>query len=53
MLFGLVIGVYSSLFIASQIWFEIRKRRLGKEDIRKDDEDDDEIEELRVKGVNY
>lgn len=53
LLFGLVIGVYSSLFIASQIWFEIRKRRLGKEDIRKDDEDDDEIEELRVKGVNY
>lgn len=52
LLFGLIIGVYSSLFIASQIWFEIRKRHLGKDDIRKLDWDDDEVEELKIKGIN-
>lgn len=52
LVFGLVFGVYSSLFIASQIWFEIRKRKLGNEDINKWDEDD-EVEELKVKGINY
>lgn len=50
LLFGLIIGVYSSLFIASQIWFEIRKHHLGKDDTRF--YEDDEVEELKVKGVN-
>ena len=53
LLFGLIIGVYSSLFIASQIWFEIRRRNLGKDDIRKWEDDDDEVEELKIKGINY
>ena len=53
LLFGLIIGVYSSLFIASQIWFEIRRRNLGKDDIRKWEDGDDEVEELKIKGINY
>ncbi|MEG0026021.1 MAG: protein translocase subunit SecD [Bacilli bacterium] len=54
LLFGLVIGVYSSLLIAAQIWLEIGKHNLHKNVKKKwDDDDDDEIEELKVKGVNY
>ena len=52
LLFGLVIGVYSSLLIASQIWFDIRKRHLGKESKHLFDDELDEIEELQIKGIN-
>ena len=52
LLFGLIVGVYSSLLIASQIWFDIRKRHLGKEDKHIFDDDDDEISELEIKGIN-
>ena len=51
LLFGLIIGVYSSLFIASQIWFDIRIHNLGKP-TKKHEFDDDEIEELKIKGIN-
>lgn len=53
LLFGLIVGTFSSLFIASQIWFEIEKRSIGKPKKKKWYEDDSkEIEELKVKGIN-
>ena len=53
LLFGLIVGTFSSLFIASQIWLEIEKRSIGKKKKKKWYEDDSkEIEELKVKGIN-
>lgn len=53
LLFGLISGVYSSIFIASQIWLDIEKKNIGKQ-IKKKwyEEEDNEVEELKVKGVN-
>lgn len=50
LLFGLIIGVYSSVLIASQIWFDIRRKNLDK--CEEKPYKDDEIEELKVKGIN-
>lgn len=53
LLFGLVVGTFSSLFIASQIWLEIEKKNIGKINTNKWYEDDQkELEELKVKGIN-
>ncbi len=53
LLFGLIVGTFSSLFIASQIWLDIEKRNVGKPKKKKwYDDDQKEVEELRVKGVN-
>jgi SecD/SecF fusion protein len=53
LLFGLLSGVYSSIFIASQIWLEIEKKNIGKP-IKKKwyEEDEKEVEELKIKGIN-
>lgn len=53
LLFGLIVGTFSSLFIASQLWFMIEKRNIGKPERKKWYEDDKkEVEELKVKGIN-
>ncbi len=55
MILGLIIGAYSSLFIASQIWFEIEKKNIGKKQKEKKklfDIEDDEIDEKVIKGLN-
>lgn len=53
LLFGLIVGTFSSLFIASQIWLEIEKKSIGKPKKKKWYEDDTkEVEELKVKGIN-
>ena len=51
LLFGLIAGAYSSIFIASQIWIVIEKRNIGKPK-KKKWYDEKEPEELKVKGVN-
>jgi len=56
LLIGLVVGTFSSLFIASQIWMSIEKKNIGK-DPNKHWYDDNkknkkEKEELQVKGIN-
>jgi len=55
LLFGLVVGTFSSLFISSQIWMLLEKRNIGK-DPNKHWYDDKNIkkekEELPVKGIN-
>ena len=50
LLVGFIAGVYSSIFISNMIWLSLEKRRITKP-IKKDD-DEDEIQELKVKGIN-
>lgn len=57
LLFGLIVGTFSSLFIAGEIWMDLEKRKIGKPKRKKWYEDDNknkkkEPEELNVKGIN-
>lgn len=54
LLIGLIAGTYSSIFIASQIWLMFERRNIGKPEKKKwyEVDDKDEIEELKVKGIN-
>lgn len=49
LLIGFMAGSYSSLLIATYIWLYLEKKRIRKP---KHEKDDDEIEELIVKGIN-
>ena len=51
LLFGLVIGVYSSIFIAAQIWLILEVKGLGKTK-KKPKYIDDELDEKEIKGIN-
>ena len=51
LLFGLVAGTYSSIFIACQIWRLLFKRNIGV-DLSKNWYDEDEPEEKKIKGIN-
>lgn len=51
LLFGLVSGTYSSVFIACQLWGILFKKNIGK-DLNKKWYDDDEPEEKLIKGIN-
>ena len=50
MLFGLIAGTYSSIFIATIIFMALEKKNLGKEKEKKIYSDD--IEEKKIKGIN-
>lgn len=50
LLVGFIAGVYSSIYISNQIWLMLEKRSIKKP--KKENKDDDEINELEVKGVN-
>ena len=50
LLVGFIAGVYSSIFISNMLWLYLEKRRITKP--VKTDDDDDEIQELKVKGIN-
>ena len=57
LLFGLIVGTFSSLFLAGAIWYLIEKRKIGKPKKRKWYEEDPkkkrkEPEELKIKGIN-
>ena len=55
LLVGLVAGVYSSIFIAAQLWLMLEKRNIGKDMSKRSFTDLDtheEIDELTIKGVN-
>lgn len=49
LLVGFIAGVYSSIFISNMLWLYLEKRRISKP---KKEIDDDEIEELKVRGIN-
>lgn len=51
LLFGLISGVYSSLFVASQLWYDIENKKLGKKSNNKQ-KSKKEVEEYKVKGIN-
>ena len=51
MLFGLISGTYSSIFIATMVFMLLEKRRLGKEEKKKKVYKDD-FEEKKIKGIN-
>lgn len=50
LLIGLVVGSYSSICIASQLWYILEKKQIGKPPKKKWYED--EIEERKIKGIN-
>ena len=50
MLFGLIAGTYSSIFIAAAIYVAIEKKIFGKTKIKKVYTDD--IQEKKIKGIN-
>lgn len=51
MLFGLIAGTYSSIFIATVVFMQLEKRNLGKDEkVKKVYKDD--IEEKKIKGIN-
>lgn len=52
LLFGLVSGVYSSIFIATQILYFLESKNIGKTKKRKWYEEDGEVHEKKVKGIN-
>ena len=47
-LIGLIAGSISSLLIGPRIWMALEKKSMD----RPEDEDDDELQELKVKGIN-
>ncbi len=51
MLFGLIAGTYSSIFIATIVFMAIEKRNLGKE-LKKKKVYKDDLEEKKIKGIN-
>lgn len=51
LLFGLISGVYSSIFVATQIFYFLEKRNIGKPQKRKWYEED-ESKEKKIKGIN-
>jgi len=50
LLVGFIAGVYSSIFISNMLWLYLEKRKIAKP--AKPEDDDDEIQELKVKGIN-
>lgn len=52
LLIGLISGVYSSIFIASSLLYDMEKNNIGKKRRKKWYEDIKEDEELSVKGIN-
>ena len=51
MLFGLVAGTYSSIFIATVCFMNLEKRNLGKT-LKTKKVYKDELEEKQIKGIN-
>ena len=52
LLVGFIAGVYSSIYISNQLWLMLEDRKIKKPIKPKKKDDDDEIEELKIKGVN-
>lgn len=53
LLFGLVVGVYSSIFVATGLWYDFNRKNIKGTTKKKWYEDDvHEVEEIKVKGIN-
>jgi len=51
LLVGFIAGTYSSIFISNILWLKLEKRRITRPK-NNDEDDDDEIQELKIKGIN-
>ena len=51
LLVGFIAGVYSSIYISNQIWLILETKSI-KKGPKKVSNDDDEVEELKIKGIN-
>ena len=49
LLIGFIAGTYSSIFISNMLWLWLEKKRIARP---VNTSDDDEVEELKVKGIN-
>ena len=49
LLIGFIAGTYSSICISNILWLKLEKRRITKP---KKEDDEDEIQELKIKGIN-
>ena len=50
LLVGFIAGVYSSIYVSNQIWLMLEVRKIKKP--KKTRDDDNEIEELEIEGIN-
>ena len=50
LLVGFIAGTYSSIFISNMLWLWLEKRRISRP--KHEDDDEDEIQELKIKGIN-
>lgn len=50
LLVGFIAGAYSSIFISNMLWLKLEKRRISQP--KKKHDDNDEVEELKVRGIN-
>ena len=50
LLVGFIAGTYSSIFISNMLWAFLEKKRIMKP--KRVDDNDDEIQELKVRGIN-
>lgn len=50
LLVGFIAGVFSSIYISNQIWLIFEEKRLSKP--KKEEKNSDEIEEIKIKGIN-
>lgn len=50
LLIGLVVGTYSSLFFASQLWYLLERNKIGKKKNKPIFKDD--LDELEISGIN-
>lgn len=50
LLIGFIAGVFSSIYVSNQLWLILETRRISKP--TKEDKNSDEIEELKIKGIN-
>lgn len=47
---GFIAGTYSSICVSNMLWLKLEKRRISKP--KKENDDDDEVQELKIKGIN-
>ena len=50
LLVGFIAGTYSSIFISNMLWLFLEKKRISKP--VKENDNDDEVQELKVRGIN-
>lgn len=50
LLVGFIAGVFSSIYVSNQLWLILESRRISKP--KKEKKKDNEVEELKIKGIN-